>query len=57
MSKYLATITWQRGADEPFTDNAYSRHHLWEFDGGLTVPASASPDIVPSLAVCIWRLK
>lgn len=46
MSTYTATISWQRG-DQDFLDNAYSRGHEWSFDGGLTVPASASPDIVP----------
>lgn len=46
MSQYEATISWQRG-DQPFTDNSYSRGHEWIFDGGLTVPASASPGIVP----------
>jgi len=25
----------------------YSREHTWEFDGGLTVPASSSPTAVP----------
>ncbi len=30
-----------------FTDNRYSRAHTWEFDGGTSVPASASPDVVP----------
>ena len=46
MSEYLAKIDWQRG-EQVFTDNKYSRAHTWEFDGGLVVPASASPDIVP----------
>jgi len=46
MSEYSATIRWQRGEDS-FTDDKYSRGHEWVFDGGLTVPASASPDIVP----------
>lgn len=46
MSEHTATVIWQRG-DQPFTDNAYSRGHKWEFDGGATVPASASPDVVP----------
>jgi organic hydroperoxide reductase OsmC/OhrA len=45
MSQYKATIVWHRG-DQSFADNAYSRGHEWIFDGGLTVPASASPDIV-----------
>lgn len=46
MSEYVATIRWQRG-DQNFTDDSYSRGHEWEFDGGLTIPASASPGIVP----------
>ena len=46
MSEYCATIRWGRGK-QPFTDKRYNRGHKWEFDGGLTVPASASPDIVP----------
>jgi organic hydroperoxide reductase OsmC/OhrA len=46
MSSYQATIAWQRG-DAGFLDNAYSRGHEWHFDGGLSVPASASPSIVP----------
>ena len=46
MSEYGATIRWQRGNHE-FTDDQYSRGHEWIFDGGLSVPASASPDIVP----------
>jgi organic hydroperoxide reductase OsmC/OhrA len=46
MSQYEATISWQRG-EQSFLDDAYSRGHEWTFDGGLTVPASASPDIVP----------
>jgi organic hydroperoxide reductase OsmC/OhrA len=46
MSEYVATIRWQRG-DQNFTDQKYSRGHEWTFDGGITVPASASPDIVP----------
>ena len=46
MSSYSATVTWARG-DQDFLDNAYSRGHEWRFDGGLTVAASASPEIVP----------
>jgi len=46
MSEYVATIRWQRGEQE-FVDDRYSRGHQWEFDGGATVPASASPSIVP----------
>ena len=46
MGEYVATIRWQRGTQD-FTDNRYSRGHEWIFDGGVTVPASASPDVVP----------
>ncbi len=47
MSEYFSKVIWQRANDEAFIDNEYSRGHCWEFDGGLTVPASASPHIVP----------
>ncbi len=40
--EYRATVSWAR-SDEQFTDNRYSRAHLWRFDGGIEVPASSSP--------------
>lgn len=43
MASYEANIRWRRQAQEPFTDNRYSRAHEWVFDGGATVRASASP--------------
>jgi len=46
MSEYFSTIKWAR-AEQSFLDNKYSRGHDWEFDGGLTVPASSSPHVVP----------
>ena len=46
MSEYYATVAWQRD-DQTFTDNKYNRGHTWQFDGGLTVPASPSPHVVP----------
>ena len=45
--EYRATIRWTRGADEIFSDNRYSRGHRWSFDGGIEVPGSASPSVVP----------
>ena len=45
MSEYFATVSWARG-DDAFVDHRYSRAHEWNFDGGLTVPASASPHSV-----------
>jgi organic hydroperoxide reductase OsmC/OhrA len=46
MSTYTAEIAWSRG-DQKFTDNRYSRAHTWRFDGGISVPASSSPHVVP----------
>ena len=46
MGKHTAIVRWSRG-DGDFAANKHSRAHEWEFDGGLKVPASASPDIVP----------
>ena len=46
MSKHTATIRWQRTSPE-FLAGRYSREHTWSFDGGLTVPASPSPAVVP----------
>ena len=46
MARYSATIRWQRG-EQRFTDNRYSRAHTWTFDGGIVVPGSSSPHVVP----------
>ncbi|MBA4137773.1 MAG: peroxiredoxin [Opitutus sp.] len=46
MSQYTALTAWQRGAQN-FSDNRYRRAHTWRFDGGLDVPASSSPHVVP----------
>jgi organic hydroperoxide reductase OsmC/OhrA len=47
VSEYYASVKWTRGEDEPYIDNKYSRGHIWEFDGGVSVPASSSPHVVP----------
>ncbi|UNP88984.1 OsmC family protein [Aeromonas encheleia] len=47
MSEFSALISWQREAGEAFVDQRYSRAHEWEFDGGVRVPASSSPHVVP----------
>ncbi|MFE4107577.1 OsmC family protein [Almyronema epifaneia] len=55
MSEHLATVQWQRQQAQ-FIDNCYSREHTWQFDGGLTVAASASPQVVPAAytnAACV----
>jgi organic hydroperoxide reductase OsmC/OhrA len=46
--EYRATIAWRRDPSEDFSKGRYSRAHEWRFDQGLTVPASASPGIVPA---------
>lgn len=46
MQQFEAHVEWRRG-EQVFADNRYSRAHRWQFDGGLTVPASSSPLSVP----------
>lgn len=41
-----ATVTWSNTNEQP-SSHRYSRAHSWRFDGGVVVPASSSPDIVP----------
>lgn len=48
---YRATVLWRRCSDEAFTDNKYSRGHVWRFDEGVEVPASSSPLVVPNYSV------
>ena len=51
MSIYTAKIKWRSDSQETFTKNRYSRGHEWEFDGGVTVAASSSPQVVPRFSV------
>ena len=46
MHEYIASIEWSRG-DQDFLDNRYSRRHLITFDGGVAMPGSSSPSVVP----------
>ncbi len=48
MSEHVAEIRWQAGPEDDFTSGRYSRGHEWVFDGGVTVPASSSPSVVPT---------
>ncbi|MCC7139839.1 MAG: OsmC family protein [Planctomycetes bacterium] len=46
MSEHVCEVRWdRRGA--PFLGHRYARAHTWHFDGGVVVPASASPHAVP----------
>ncbi len=48
---YTATISWKNDSPETFTKNRYTRGHVWEFDGGVTVRASSSPHVVPRFSL------
>lgn len=46
MSQHNAKIVWKfQGGD--FTKGKYSREHRWYFDGGIEVPASPTPTVIP----------
>jgi organic hydroperoxide reductase OsmC/OhrA len=47
MAEHKALIRWKRSSPE-FLQGKYSREHSWTFDGGLTIPASPSPLVVPA---------
>lgn len=48
MSEHKATVRWALPAGADFVKGRYSREHTWSFDGGVTVPASPSPGVVPA---------
>jgi len=43
MSEHKATVHWNRQGT-PFTQKEYSRDHVWRFEGGSEVRASAAPE-------------
>jgi organic hydroperoxide reductase OsmC/OhrA len=43
MSEHRLTLTWQRDGRD-FTYEGYSRDHVWTFQGGSVVKASAAPE-------------
>jgi organic hydroperoxide reductase OsmC/OhrA len=47
MSEYKATIKWTRTSPD-FLRGRYSREHTWTFEGGVVVPATSSPHVVPT---------
>lgn len=46
MENYSVKLSWERGEDD-FLDKKYHRAHTWSFDGGATVTASSSPNVLP----------
>ena len=47
MSEHKATVSWSFSGED-FSKGKFSRAHIWTFDGGLTVAASAAPNVVPA---------
>lgn len=45
MSEHKATIKWARNGVD-FGYKTYSRDHVWLFENGVEVPASAAPDFL-----------
>jgi organic hydroperoxide reductase OsmC/OhrA len=44
---YLAVVDWKLPEGSDFVKGKYSREHTWKFDGGVEIPASPSPSVVP----------
>ena len=51
MAVHTADLDWTLQTDEDFQTGRYSRGHTVRFDGGIVVPASASPHVVGNWAV------
>jgi organic hydroperoxide reductase OsmC/OhrA len=51
MSEHKATIHWRRETPD-FNYENYNRDHDWDFDGGVTVRASAAPAYLGN-ATCV----
>ena len=47
MSTHHATVEWSLAEGADFAKGRYSRLHTLGFEGGITVPGSASPSVVP----------
>lgn len=48
MIQSTCSLHWYRKPADSFAGGHFSRDHSWRFDGGVIVPASASPHIVPA---------
>jgi len=47
MAQHKAKIEWKCTTPD-FRLGKYTREHTWTFDGGVSVPASAAPAVVPA---------
>ena len=50
MSEHRATVHWNR-QNTPFTPKEYTRDHVWRFEGGSEVAASAAPQYLGNEAL------
>jgi len=50
MSEHRVTVQWMRN-DQEFTPKSYSRDHVWKFEGGSEVRASAAPQYLGNAAL------
>ena len=50
MSEHRVTVHWERQGT-PFTQKEYTRDHLWNFEGGSVVRASAAPQFLGNEAL------
>jgi organic hydroperoxide reductase OsmC/OhrA len=48
VSAHHATVQWILGAGDDFAKGRYSRVHTIGFDGGISVPGTASRSVVPA---------
>ena len=46
MSRHDAVVAWTLRPEDDFLAGHYSREHTIAFDGGLSIPGSASPSVV-----------
>jgi organic hydroperoxide reductase OsmC/OhrA len=46
MAVYVADVEWALAPGEDFAQGRYRRAHQLRFDGGVSLPASASPHVV-----------
>ena len=51
MAVYTASVSWSLKEGEDFPAGRYSRGHTISFDGGFSIPGSASPHVVGKWAV------
>ncbi len=51
MTTYTADVSWSAKNGDDFPKGRFSRAHTVSFDGGIIVPASASPHVVGKWAV------